>query len=143
MAAETQPSIVCLKTGKPVTNVVMGVFHPSDESYHWIIVDALPRFKSNGEPFQVYTTFTDITKSKRFEQDLVRAKEKAIKADRLKSTFLANMSHEIRTPLNGLIGYTDLVLSNRLAHECREENLNSLQVARQSGELLIMIIQGM
>ncbi len=37
-------------------------------------------------------------------------KERAEKADQLKSIFLANMSHEIRTPLNSIIGFIDLVL---------------------------------
>ena len=110
------PSMVALQTGQPVLNATMGVFSPKSNENHWIKIDAVPRFKPGEEdtkkPWQVFTTFTDITETKRFEYKLLRAKEKAEEADKLKSAFLANMSHEIRTPINGIMGYIDLALSN-------------------------------
>jgi signal transduction histidine kinase len=139
---DQHPSMVALKTGKPVTGVLMGLFHPATNKHHWIIIDAIPRFRpGESEPFQVHATFTDMTQTKEFERRLLREKDRAEMADRLKSAFLANMSHEIRTPLNGIIGHIDLVLSNDLAQEFQQENRDGLHVARQSGELLIAIIQ--
>ncbi len=40
--------------------------------------------------------------------ELIRAKEEAEKAERLKSEFLAQISHEIRSPLNVLLNYSQL-----------------------------------
>ena len=51
----------------------------------------------------------DITQLKETEQMLIKAKEKAEEADRLKSAFLANMSHEIRTPLNAIVGFSSML----------------------------------
>ena len=59
---ETHPSMVALRTGKEVRNVIMGVFNPKKETYTWININAVPQFRSGQEaPYQVYTTFEDIT----------------------------------------------------------------------------------
>ena len=68
---ETHPSMVALRTGKEVRNVVMGVFNPSDEQYHWININAVPQFREGQrEPSQVYTTLDDITERNRAEKAL-------------------------------------------------------------------------
>ena len=54
-------------------------------------------------------TYLDITKRKRVESDLRRAKEEAELASRTKTEFLANMSHELRTPLNAVIGFAEIM----------------------------------
>jgi two-component system, cell cycle sensor histidine kinase PleC len=36
-------------------------------------------------------------------------REKALEANKAKSTFLANMSHELRTPLNAIIGFSEII----------------------------------
>ncbi len=53
----------------------------------------------------------DITLKKKSEIELILAKTAAEEASKVKAQFLSNMSHELRTPLNGIIGVTNLLLS--------------------------------
>ncbi|CAK0760547.1 hypothetical protein CCP4SC76_3320003 [Gammaproteobacteria bacterium] len=38
--------MVALRSGLPVIGVVMGVFHPGDQDWRWIRIDAHPRHDS-------------------------------------------------------------------------------------------------
>ncbi|HPE35272.1 MAG TPA: PAS domain S-box protein [Bacteroidales bacterium] len=46
----------------------------------------------------------------RDEKELIEAKERAVKSDKLKTAFLNNISHEIRTPLSGILGFGSFLL---------------------------------
>lgn len=82
---------------------------------------------SNGLPLKVSGLLLDITSQKEIEANLIKAKEKAEEADRLKSAFLANMSHEIRTPMNGILGFTDLLREPGLSGEEQQKYMNIIQ----------------
>ena len=74
------PSMIALRTGKPVHNVLMGVFHPKENAHRWILVDAIPQFKPRTrKPYQVYTTFIDITELKT-AQEAIRRTERQLGA---------------------------------------------------------------
>lgn len=70
---ETHPSMVALKTGQEIKNVAMGIKNPSRDDYTWLNIHAIPEFRNGEEkPYQVYTTFEDITNRKKIEEDLKR-----------------------------------------------------------------------
>ena len=79
----------------------------------------------------------DITERKRIEDEMVSAREKAEKSDKLKSIFLANMSHEIRTPMNGILGFAELIQRKDLTTEKRNEYA---KIITECGNNLLQII---
>ena len=56
----------------------------------------------------------DITDERKAQNEILKAKEQAEKADRLKTEFLAQMSHEIRTPINSIMSYAQLLKSETI-----------------------------
>lgn len=142
---EAHPAIVALNTGLTIRDTIMGIFHPQKNEYKWIIINATPEFRENDtKPYQVFTTFTDVTELKHTEEalqrqylELKRAKEKAEESDRLKSAFMANMSHEIRTPMNGILGFADLLKSPNLSGESQQKYI---EIIEMSGRRMLEII---
>jgi signal transduction histidine kinase/tetratricopeptide (TPR) repeat protein len=63
----------------------------------------------------------EIERRTEIESQLRFAMETAQQASRAKSHFLANMSHELRTPLNAIIGFSELMMSDKLKPEKTRE----------------------
>jgi PAS domain S-box-containing protein len=77
---ETHPSMVALRTGKEVKNVIMGVYSPIGEGYVWLNINAMPQFlPGENNPFEVFVTFEDITDRKRLvEYNKLTRREKEV-----------------------------------------------------------------
>jgi PAS domain S-box-containing protein len=91
----------------------------------------------NGEMLGALTVSRDITKLKQTHEDLIKANFEAETSNRLKTSFLANISHEIRTPLNSVVGFSNLLLSNDLTQEVKEEYIEHIN---HNSEKLLQII---
>lgn len=79
----------------------------------------------------------NITKLKKYETELIEAKEKAEQSDKFKSSFLANMSHEIRTPLNAIVGFSELLMDNSTDYDERVEYVN---IIKKNNNLLLQLV---
>ncbi|HOS40520.1 MAG TPA: PAS domain S-box protein [Spirochaetota bacterium] len=72
---DEHPAMVALRTGETVRGRVMGVYRPSDGSYRWLLIDAVPDFRPGEErPYRVFATFLDITE-RRSIADALRESE--------------------------------------------------------------------
>lgn len=130
------PLAVTLSTGKPCTQVVMGM-RQADGSVKWLSINSVPLFRNGDEkPHAVMMSFTDITERMEIEAELARARDAAVEGAQAKASFLANSSHEIRTPLNAIIGMLGLLRDTELTTQQRGFVENS----QSSAEVLLTII---
>ncbi len=64
------PVMVSLNTGVTLHDIVMGIFNPREERHRWIVLNVTPRFSDGkARPFQVCTTFSDITERSTAEKE--------------------------------------------------------------------------
>lgn len=85
----------------------------------------------------IYAVVSNISKRKKYENELIESRENAERASKLKSVFLANMSHEIRTPMNAIIGFSNFVLEEDLDDETKKELKTEI---KSNSEYLLSII---
>lgn len=107
-----------------------------DGEEKWVEVYLNPIFLTNGVIEEVSGIGRDITDLKKYQQDIVKAKEEAERSLKVKERFLANMSHEIRTPMNGVIGMIDLLNDTQLDVEQKDY----VQTIKKSSETLLHIL---
>ncbi len=84
--------------------------------------------------------FRDITEQKRLIDELIRAKEEAEEANRLKSGFISMMSHEIRTPLNVILGFTNVIKEIYFTKQEDEEVPKYFEAIDKAGKRLLNTI---
>jgi PAS domain S-box-containing protein len=81
----------------------------------------------------------DITERLKIQDALLKAKEAAEKADKLKSEFLAQMSHEIRTPTNTILSFSSL-LKEELIGTIHGDLKSGFQMIDRAGKRLVRTI---
>ncbi len=68
-----------------------------------------PLYDLDGSVMGTVGVAIDITRERRYHQELVNALHMAQAASKAKSAFLSNVSHDIRTPMNAIIGFLELM----------------------------------
>ncbi|WP_127026699.1 ATP-binding protein [Candidatus Methylobacter oryzae] len=114
-------------------------------------------FDSDGKPVRSVGTVQDVTELKQVEQALkqlneeleqrvqqrtdllLHAKEEADRANNAKSEFLSRMSHELRTPMNAIIGFAQLLETDRET-PLTPDQADNVREIRHAGKHLLELI---
>jgi PAS domain S-box-containing protein len=81
----------------------------------------------------------DVTDRKRYEAQILRARDDAESASRAKSEFLSKMSHELRTPLNSVIGFANVLRKNKSGRLGQEELVFLDRITANGQHLLALV----
>ncbi|WP_445217750.1 PAS domain-containing protein [Bradyrhizobium sp. Pa8] len=96
------------------------------------------RTRPDGPNF--FAVFRDLSQSKKGESELKSARRLADGAANAKADMLARISHEIRTPLNAIIGFAEVMISERFGTLGNDRYGEYMKDIRASGERVITII---
>lgn len=75
-------------------------------------------------------------------EDLVKARDAALSAERSMSTFLANMSHELRTPLHAVLSFADFGMK-KIDRVSKEKIVQYFLKIHQSGNHLLGLVNNL
>ncbi|WP_107668789.1 ATP-binding protein [Cyanothece sp. BG0011] len=107
-----------------------GRMRRNDGVYRWHLHQAVPLKNNRGQIIKWFGTATDIENAKQLEQQRLQlleqertVREKAERANRIKDEFLSILSHELRSPLNPILGWTQLLQTQKLDEQQVEEGL--------------------
>ena len=100
------------------------------------LVNAVMHHDEAGQPRVIRTTVFEATDRQEYERELLRARRKAERADKLKADFISMISHEIRTPLSAIIGIGHLLSSTDL--DTAQQKY--VQILRSSSESLMGLV---
>jgi len=105
----------------------------------WISDRSYSVYNQNNVVIGSYGILSDITEKKKMIDEVIKAKEEAEKADKMKSIFLAQMSHEIRTPINALVSMSSL-LRYDFEKIVTEDQKQSFNIIDRAGNRIIRTI---
>ena len=134
--SEEMPLARSLLHGEIVKNEEL-IVELDDGTRRWAAAWSAPIKNDSGEILGAMVLFYDITGTKKFELELLEAKNKADIANKAKSVFLTNMSHELRTPMNAILGYSQLMQKDA---SLRPEQCKYLDSINRNGEYLLTLI---
>ena len=123
--------------GRPVTVTLL--HYRKDGTPFWASLSSTPIAGPDQRTGGFVCVLIDVTEHKRQEDEAQRARVAAERANQEKSEFIAGISHHLRTALTGLIGFTNLLLSDNLSAEQRRYAMH----AREAGNSLLAVINNL
>jgi PAS domain S-box-containing protein len=96
------------------------------------------RTRADGPNF--FAVFRDLSQFKNSENELREARRLADRTANAKADLLAKISHEIRTPLNAIIGFADVMISERFGALGNERYVEYMKDVRTSGQRVIAVL---
>ena len=99
------------------------------------------RTQAQGPNF--FAVFRDLSQLKRSENELREARRLTERTADAKADLLARISHEIRTPLNAIIGFSEVMISERFGALGNERYIEYMKDVRASGQRVMTVLDNL
>ncbi|MFH1843111.1 MAG: PAS domain S-box protein [bacterium] len=128
---DEHPSMIALRSGQPAT-AIMGTYNPKLEEHRWLDILATPQFrKGEKAPFQVFTTFSDITDRRRAESQRQELEDQLRQAQKMEAIgrLAGGLAHDFNNLLTAISGYSDLMAYDLPQQHPLQENVEEIRKA--------------
>jgi PAS domain S-box-containing protein len=146
-APESQPVVADYLDSLKGENIASLLDHGRDvlgrESKGGFIPLAMIMGRTRPDGPNFFAVFRDLSQSRKGESELKQVRNLADRAASAKADMLARISHEIRTPLNAIIGFAEVMISERFGALGNERYGDYMKDIRASGERVIAIIDNL
>lgn len=121
LSGDKHPAMIALNTGKRVENFIQGIYNPMIDDYIWILVNSVPKFKESRErPYQVFSTFLDITARHKAEEMLTQMKKKL-------EDEVSEKTSELNKRISELESFRDATIDRELRMEELRREIDTLK----------------
>ncbi len=96
---------------------------------------------SEGRIIKIYGLVSDISLRKKAEKDLNASTDNLIKLNETKDRFISIISHDLRTPFSSIMGFTDLLLSDKELKE--SERKQYIEYIQESSKSMLSLVNSL
>ncbi|MDQ5986399.1 MAG: Sensor histidine kinase RcsC [Syntrophus sp. SKADARSKE-3] len=143
LPAQEHPLMVALRMGKPVDNFIIGLSNPQKDVRHWLSITVIPLFRpGETKPFQVYSTFEDITDRKQAEMERQDMEKRLFQAQKMEAigTMAGGIAHDFNNILGIIVGYTEMALTEDQKKEREQYLQEALKGADRAKEMIRQLL---
>lgn len=129
------PASITLRDGITVSDVTMGVAHPSG-CRRWVLVTSTPIPSATGHGNGVLATFSDVTEMTVLNDQMTESLCKLTEAAQERAALLSSVSHDIRAPLASIRMMTEILedRADAITGEQRFELIHRIRVEARRTE---------
>jgi signal transduction histidine kinase/CheY-like chemotaxis protein len=144
LTGEGHPAVVALRTGQVAQGKVVRISHPGKQGYHWVVINAVPKFEKNVDyPSQVFTIYSDVTTIKQAQDEQEKLQIQLMQANKMESIgrLAGGVAHDFNNMLQTILGNIELALietttGSRLRDRLEEVHKAALRSADLTRQLL-------
>ncbi|MCX6168975.1 MAG: PAS domain S-box protein [Ignavibacteriales bacterium] len=96
---------------------------------------------SKGEIQKIFGIVSDISLSKRAEEELKKSAQNLKELNETKDRFISIISHDLRTPFSSILGFTDLLLNDKELDE--EGKTQYIQYIQESSKSMLSLVNSL